>query len=149
TQWQQQLGWPGGTYPAFSLDHDRTRFSADERAVIHEIWERVAEDFAPFDVDVTTRDPGRAALVRKGAHDERFGMRVLITVAGTRGAIAEAVARLCGGCVGLAWVDVFDAVGAEGYQPTLVFADRLDDDPWQIAETVSHEVGHTLGLPHA
>lgn len=149
TEWQQQLGLPGGTYPAFSLDHDRTRFSADERAVIHEIWERVAEDFAPFDVDVTTRDPGRAALVRKGAHDERFGMRVLITVAGTRGAIAEAVARLCGGCVGLAWVDVFDAVGAEGYQPTLVFADRLDDDPWQIAETVSHEVGHTLGLPHA
>ena len=26
------------------------------------VWQRVAEDFAPFDVDVTTQDPGVAAI---------------------------------------------------------------------------------------
>lgn len=43
--------------PAYDTDGDRTSFSAQEEAEISEIWARVAEDFAPFDVNVTTFDP--------------------------------------------------------------------------------------------
>jgi hypothetical protein len=44
--------------PAYSIDADTTTFSTTEVASIEEIWKRVAEDYAPFNVDVTTIDPG-------------------------------------------------------------------------------------------
>lgn len=40
--------------PAFDLDGDRTTFSAAEEAAINEIRDRVGEDFAPFNINVTT-----------------------------------------------------------------------------------------------
>ena len=48
---------------AYSMDADAA-FSEAELDVVQEVWARVAEDYAPFDVDVTTEDPGTAALVR-------------------------------------------------------------------------------------
>ncbi|MGL5035684.1 MAG: hypothetical protein ACRC6M_18010, partial [Microcystaceae cyanobacterium] len=50
-------GYNGGNAinaPAWSLDADTTTFSDAERSIIQGIWQRVAEDFAPFDVNVTT-----------------------------------------------------------------------------------------------
>ncbi|MBD2041469.1 DUF4347 domain-containing protein [Microcoleus sp. FACHB-672] len=44
--------------PAYSIDSDLNTFSTTEVANIEEIWKRVAEDYAPFDVDVTTVDLG-------------------------------------------------------------------------------------------
>lgn len=44
--------------PAYSIDADTTTFSTTEVASIEQIWKRVAEDYAPFNVDVTTTDPG-------------------------------------------------------------------------------------------
>lgn len=41
----------------FDLDGNRSSFSAAERAAITSIWSRVAEDYAPFNVDVTTEEP--------------------------------------------------------------------------------------------
>ncbi|HAD61744.1 MAG TPA: hypothetical protein DCG12_21110, partial [Planctomycetaceae bacterium] len=43
--------------PAFDTDGDRTSFSPEELVQIEELWARVAEDFAPFNVNVTTSDP--------------------------------------------------------------------------------------------
>ncbi|MCA9082913.1 MAG: proprotein convertase P-domain-containing protein [Planctomycetaceae bacterium] len=43
--------------PAFSTDADTANFSATERQWIEEIWARVAEDFRPFNVNVTTVEP--------------------------------------------------------------------------------------------
>src|SRR4028118_2093908 len=53
--------------PGYSIDADTTTFSTTEVATIEEIWKRVAEDYAPFNVDVTTNDPGNlnAAKDRK------------------------------------------------------------------------------------
>jgi len=42
---------------AFSLDSDLTTFSAAEQTVIQQVWRRVSEDYAPFNVDVTTQLP--------------------------------------------------------------------------------------------
>src|SRR5437867_4110981 len=51
---------PGIITPAFDQDGDRTTFSDSEETSIREIWSRVAEDYAPFNVDVTTIDPAIA-----------------------------------------------------------------------------------------
>ena len=47
--------------PAFSFDADGNNFTQAERDSIEEIWERVAEDFRPFNVNVTTVLPNRPA----------------------------------------------------------------------------------------
>ena len=39
----------------------------------------MTEDFAPFDLNVTTIDPGVEALVRSGAGDTQWGVRVVVT----------------------------------------------------------------------
>src|SRR5438093_13702680 len=41
------------TSPAYDRDGDPTTFSATELTSINEIWTRVAEDFAPFNLNVT------------------------------------------------------------------------------------------------
>ncbi len=147
TAWNSE-GWPSGFWPGFSLDRDRDEFSAQERAVVREVWQRVAEDYAPFDVDVTTEDPGEAALTRSSRRDQHFGMRVVVTDTTASPVLRRAARTVCGGCAGLAWMDVFDEPDNARYQPALIFADQLRQDPWQIAETISHEVGHTFGLVH-
>ncbi|MEO2017057.1 MAG: proprotein convertase P-domain-containing protein, partial [Fuerstiella sp.] len=43
----------------FDTDGDRTTFSSDETDQIYEIWRRIAEDFAPFEINVTTIDSRR------------------------------------------------------------------------------------------
>ena len=53
-------------------------FSATEKSEIVHIWRIVSEDFAVFNVDVTTEDPGAAALTKMDAADVSFGQRVCI-----------------------------------------------------------------------
>src|SRR5262249_1399965 len=40
--------------PVFNLDNDSAKFGGIRQGMIKEIWARVAEDFAPFNVNVTT-----------------------------------------------------------------------------------------------
>jgi len=53
--------WNGSesSYSATPFDTDKNfnNVSDAERAAIHEIWHRIAEDFAPFDIDITTEEP--------------------------------------------------------------------------------------------
>ena len=63
--------------PAFSFKGG-SGFTRAELERIQKIWERVAEDFIPFNVDVTTEDPGVAALINSGGGDKRWGIRVAI-----------------------------------------------------------------------
>lgn len=48
----------------FDLDGDPGTFSVKEQEAVVSIWQAVAQDFAPWAVDVTTEDPGVDALVR-------------------------------------------------------------------------------------
>src|SRR5215212_997216 len=43
--------------PAYDTDGNKASFSATEVAAIREIWARVAEDYAPFNLNVTTMPP--------------------------------------------------------------------------------------------
>jgi hypothetical protein len=98
-------------------------------AQIIEAFNRVAEDFRPFNINVTT-DLAKfmaAPLARR--------MRVIITPTSSWYA----------GVAGIAYVTSF-TWGDD--TPAFVFSDRLSNDPRRVAEGISHESGHTLGLYH-
>jgi hypothetical protein len=138
-----QHGLAPGAQSAWSLDADPTNFNPTESGTVQSVWQRVAEDYAPFDVDVTTQDPGAPALTRTDAADQVFGTRALITPS------TGAANKLCKGtCGGIAYNSVFDNSNSTYFQPAWVFPQNLANDAKSIAEAVSHEVGHNLGLSH-
>lgn len=136
------------TQPAWDLTGNPAVFDDAERTAIQTVWQTVAEDYAPFDVDVTTADPGPAGTDRASAADTIYGSHVLITPSDA------AHDAICGGCGGVAYLNVFDAIlgaGGDGYgyrQPAWVFPQKLANSAKNIAEAVSHEVGHNFGLRH-
>jgi hypothetical protein len=126
-----------GVAEPYSLDADMA-FSTQEIADIYSIWQRVAEDFAPFDINVTTQTPADASIDRSGPGDTVYGTRVAIT----------STKQSCG-CGGVAYVGVFDHDGSNGwthgyYQPAFVY----NRGAKYAAEAASHEAGHNLGLNH-
>jgi hypothetical protein len=132
-------------HPAWTLDGDPSSFDTSERDAIASIWARVAEDYAPFDVDVTTQDPGAAAIDRTNGSDPTYGTRVLVSPSD------DAITKICpAGCGGVAYIDVFDASSPDHayYQPAWVFPQALSNSTKNIAEAASHEAGHNFGLSH-
>ena len=63
----------------YDIDGNPSSFSTTELQRIQNIWKRVAEDYAPFDVDVTTEQPPQEALTRTSSSDQRYGNTVVIT----------------------------------------------------------------------
>lgn len=138
-------GWNDGLddplqYKAFSIDNDPTTFNDAERRVIHQIWRRVAEDYAPFDIDVTTEDPGVNAIIDNGFGDPQVGVRALI---GDNAAVIDENPN--DGILGIARLGSF---GGAVDNPALAFSVSHDGDYAMLADTISHEVGHTLSLEH-
>src|SRR5438046_2572325 len=123
----------------FDLDGNPSSFNNAEMDEIQYIWQRVAEDYAPFDVDVTTQDPGVDGLGVNGAGDVYYGMRVVISPTNWYST----------GAGGVAYVGVFNYANNLTYSPAWVFTQQLGpNDEKDIAEAASHEVGHTLALSH-
>lgn len=144
TQWNQIHGLPFILTPAYSLDEDLLNFSDEERLVIQLVWERVSEDFRPFNVNVTTQETSPDALRNTGGDDQAWGVRVVIGGDGTHDWFTptDPDNREVGG---VAFLNSFnDAVD----QAAFVFGGDYGDDAAAIAGTVSHETGHTLGLEH-
>jgi hypothetical protein len=137
-------GWNGGA-ALNALPWDTSGngavWSQSEIDTIQSIWQRVSEDYAPFDIDVTTQDPGYAAINRASAADNVFGTRVVIT--DTNNSV------FCS-CGGVAYVGTIDFTGAshDYYQPAWAFATGVGDGAHNLAEVTSHEAGHNLGLSH-
>jgi PKD repeat protein len=124
--------------PPFDLDGNPNIFNTNELSNIISIWSRVAEDFIPFDVDVTTEEPPADALQRSSQTDYSYGIRVVITKSGT-------IRCYCGG---IAYVGVAAVVNGASFQPAWVFQQALANNEKYIAEAASHEAGHNLGLFH-
>lgn len=154
TGWHTSYPATPTTQPAWDTGGDPAVFDAAERTAIQTIWQSVAEDYAPFDVDVTTADPGAGGINRSSLPDTAYGSHVLITPsAGAHDAICNPLNN-GSGCGGVAYVGVFDKVasgsgdGYGSYQPAWVFPQKLGNSPKSIAEAASHEVGHQFGLRH-
>ena len=131
----------GNTITALPFDTDGVpyAFSQAELERIQYIWQRVAEDYAPFDVNVTTEPPSADRLTRSGSADDVFGTTALIT---------HSTGVYSCSCGGVAYIGVFDNT-SDTYKPALVFYNQLGAGHEKyVAEAVSHEVGHNLGLLH-
>lgn len=126
----------------FDTDGVPGSYNTTELQIIQGIWKRVSEDYAAFDVNVTTQEPSPDKLTRSGSADTSFGMRAVITKNWTK----STTKGDCG-CGGFAYVGVFSSTN-ESYKPAYVFYDNLGSNEKYVAEAVSHEVGHTLGLSH-
>lgn len=97
---------------------------------ITEVYNRVAEDYRPFAVNITT-DPDRFAAAPLNQR-----MRIIITP----------TSSWYQGVGGVAYIGSF-TWGDD--TPGFVFSDRLGpNSPKMVAECVSHEAGHTVGLAH-
>lgn len=138
TPWNQSAATI--TTTAFDMDSNPGSFSSTELANINEIWQRVAECYSPFDVDVTTEAPAIADLINTGGGDTKWGIRVLF------GNTSPSPAPNSGG---VAYVGGFGWNYGKGVDvPCFVFQDGVGTVPKYNADAAVHEAGHTLGLSH-
>lgn len=120
-------------------------FTDVTQQAIQDIWRRVAEDFSPFNIDVTTEEPNSEDLKKSGTGDTRWGIRVAMTT--NTNLVTQATIFNAGGG-GTAYLGSFNWATDE---VCFVFNGYNGTDAASIyaaAETVSHEVGHSLGLNH-
>lgn len=135
TQWNTDLGRAEIPALPFSMDGDYATYSETEQAVIRAVWQRVAEDYAPFDVDVTTERPAT------------FNNRTAVVLI-TRNTDANGLPNPASDSGGVSYVNVFGTVFYAKYRPAWVYANNLGNVESYIAEAASHEAGHNLGLSH-
>ena len=107
-------------YKVWSMDGDTSTFNDEERTVIQATWLAVAEDFYPFNIDVTTEAPPSGWLGQRAVIDGSARYDYSFAYIGD-------------------WASTRDR---EAY----IF---YGDHTWEwISQSVSHEVGHTLDLNH-
>ena len=133
--------WKSGatfTSPAYDTDGNPAGFSDTELANIQEIWKRVSEDFAPWDVDVTTEEPPLESLRKTTSSDTAYGVRMVIG--------GSSYDWYGAGAGGVAYLNSFSW---NSDTPAFVFPAQLGNGfPKYVAEAVSHEAGHTVSLAH-
>lgn len=135
TAWNTSLGRTNIPAVAFSTDSDFTTFSDSEQLAIRRIWQRVSEDYAPFDVDVTTERPAT------------FGSRTAEALI-TRNTDANGLANPTSTAGGVAYVGVFGSSAYANYRPAWIYFNNLANAESYIGEATSHELGHNMGLSH-
>jgi len=117
--------------PSFDVDGNANTFSAAEQKIIEDVWREMAEDYAPFNVNVTTVLPSSFA--------PKAALRVLF---GGDGAWLGVPAG------GVALLNTFGS-GVGGVTPTcFVFPPNVGNTALNMATAGSHEAGHMFGLQH-
>ena len=125
TQWDGQAV---PATPAYDTDGKPATFSDVELENIREIWSRVAEKFSPFNLDVTTVDPGQYVK----------GQALRIVIGGD------------GAWTGGTYGGYSIPGGFQTDTPTSwIFPAHLNGgDSHYVAEAIAHEAGHDFGLEH-
>lgn len=143
----------------FDFDNDASHFGAVDQSMIRQIWAIVAEDFAPFDIDVTTD--------YSGEYGNGLAINVAIGDTNKNYALATGTARLHGFADGVDLPVVVPTANIQrnmairlieedygvSYKPDedmiLHYMDtRILDIGMAIGNTVSHESGHFFGMEH-
>lgn len=147
--WQIDCEFMDTVTPVFDMDGNLNDFSTLELGTIREVWQRVAEDFAPFNVNVTT---DRAVYADEG------GVRVAIggewtdwydDLQSRSGRTPQAASGVklnspSGSDPNTVWV----FSGTILPNPATASAADLADAVAYVGDTASHETGHHFGLEH-
>ncbi|MDC9729936.1 MAG: zinc-dependent metalloprotease family protein, partial [Methyloprofundus sp.] len=124
---------PSFDMQAFDTDGDSTTFNSSELNAIADTWQRVAEDFAAFDIDVTTEQPAafgpNVGHILVSRRTDKNGNIIYPNAVG-----------------GVAYVGVWGRSNFDYYQPALVFPEGTAHRAQYMAEAAAHELGHNLGL---
>jgi Leucine-rich repeat (LRR) protein len=115
------------TYTPYSHDSDTTTFSSTDRYLMWLGWREAAEDFAAFDINVTTKQ----AVYDETAIVNRSQM------------IATTTNYFYTGAGGVAFVGIFN--NTSDYLKT---AWAWNSGGGSLGMTISHEAGHQIGLDH-
>jgi hypothetical protein len=141
---QHVNGTIDATNKPFDVDGDLTSFNTNELAAIREVWQRVSEDYAPFNVNVTTES---------AQYHDHGGVRVAI--GGEWNDFNWPGKRDSWGVkISFDWGPLYP--GNHDPDTVWVFSETIWNDiastPGDIgrhvADTASHEAGHHFGLGH-
>ena len=134
--------------PRYSLDGDETRtyFTCDELVNMFQAWLVTAEDFAPFNVNVTL-SLARYTEAQKRGSENNFFRRVAIGGTCDDWYAAGILEKPSGGVSDPYSYTPPETPETKTDDPTcFVFANAMRGIT--IGNTTSHEVGHNLGLVH-
>lgn len=140
TKWNEAFGIDVINTPAFDMDGDVSNFSQAELDAIIDIWYQVQEDFAPFNVNITTLDLSGIDpnwLNNTGAADVNWGATIVIGGSSTDWYGS-----------GVAGVSYKPSFGNDYFNTGFVFENNISSFPKYVSQAISHESGHTLGLSH-
>ncbi len=119
-------------FPAYDTNNDPNNFSNSELRATIDHWRYMAEDFAIFDVNVTTQEPPLDRLMYSGSSDSTWGVRDVHT---------QATDGFGNGIGGIAGLNTFRS---NLDRPVFSFNKGTNNG----SMTGSHEVGHAMGLVH-
>ena len=130
------------TIDRFDFDGVPGTLNPAEQMMIHNIWRMVSEDYSPYDLNVTTVNPG--SFGDSSAYRLVYG--------GDGSEVGSA------GSIGLAFVGSYDS-GGEDNQVGFVFTENFDylgtassteimAQALEMGNTSAHEFGHALDLLH-
>jgi hypothetical protein len=127
--------------PAYNTDSDPYTFSPSEQNDIRTIWALVAEDFAPFNINVTTVDPDPGRFRPNSNY-----LRVVIS--GDKDFTGSGLA----GAAEKDWTGAYNAYADDG-DPNVVYAfqkakNGVNFNFRLLAEACSHEAAHAFGVDH-
>jgi hypothetical protein len=117
----------------YDTDGKPGKFAASEVDEIVDIWRRVAEDFAPFEVDVTTEDPGKR------------GPNIAWILVTDSKAGGDDMPEADAGSV--AYINTMGSSITTYYAPAFVYSNNHGSTAG-VAGAASHSTGHLIGLSH-
>ena len=133
TAWNASSGSASLETQPYNTEGKPKNFTAAEVDEMVDIWRRVAEDFAPFEVDVTTEDPG--------SRGPKIAWILVTDSKAGSDAMPEADAD------STAYINTLGSSITTYYAPAFVYSNNLGS-PAGIAGAVSHSAGHLAGLSH-